>query len=250
MVAGGNPIPVRICWCTSFENLRSARTGQQGAGKVRAVGRAIPYITNFIQKSIEQTQTDVMLFGTPARMEGNPPNMEATDTSKPVAGEEVPAAIQPRRAWTMHGSSNGFRQVLQPSPNRRARRLAASKKKKYRRHDRRFHGTLRAAVLRAFTAADLLREGRVPSLREAAACCGSNIQYVQAAVVLRNSENISLMDDVFIGTVPLLAAARSCRQLAKLVEAYRKTTLADHIAFGKQIGPGVLWDEAIVPAIS
>jgi hypothetical protein len=76
-----------------------------------------------------------------------------------------------------------------------------------RRHFR--HGW-RAAAARAFTGAELYLNKTAPTLAAAAACCGSNVQYVQAAIVLIQDQKIRR--SVLEGRVPLLAAAHEMRR--------------------------------------
>jgi hypothetical protein len=86
-------------------------------------------------------------------------------------------------------------------------------------------------------------------LAKAATACGSCPPYVAAAVVLLKAENASLLGSVLTGTVPLLVAARQSRHAAELVAAYRQATAADRVAFAKAIGPTVLFDNDLVPAM-
>jgi hypothetical protein len=127
-----------------------------------------------------------------------------------------------------------------------SRRFRPHKHRSARRH---FRHRQRAAVIRACTAARLYLIGEFPSLEAAAVGCGSNIQYVRAAVVLLEAENATLFQQVLRGDISLLAAARQARQVGKLVAAYRKASAADRVAFAKAIGPTTLFDTALVPAI-
>ena len=68
----------------------------------------------------------------------------------------------------------------------------------------------RAAAARAFTGAELYLNKTAPTLAAAAACCGSNVQYVQAAIVLIQDQKIRR--SVLEGRVPLLAAAHEMRR--------------------------------------
>jgi hypothetical protein len=110
-----------------------------------------------------------------------------------------------------------------------------------RRH---FHDGCRAAAARAFTAAEIYLDKRVPSLAAAAMHCGSNVRYVQAAIVLIQDETAypqRMRQLVLEGRVPLLAAAHAARQLAswrcwmKLRAEYRRSA--------------EIWDDAIVSAL-
>lgn len=121
------------------------------------------------------------------------------------------------------------------------------KKKRYRPRHRRMRKGRCAAAVRALTAARLYLDGQVPSLAAAALCCGSCRAYVQAALILIKSENMTLIERVRRGHVPLPTAAKQMKQLADLVNAYRTAGAADRVAFAKTIGPTTLFDSALVP---
>ena len=97
----------------------------------------------------------------------------------------------------MHG-------LIKVSPRRRQRASA-------RRHFR--HGC-RAAAARAFTAAEIYLDKKAPSLAAAAMHCGSNVPYVQAAIVLIQNATARpqrMRQWVLEGRMPLLAAAPPAR---------------------------------------
>jgi hypothetical protein len=78
----------------------------------------------------------------------------------------------------------------------------------------------KGAIERAFNGAKLwldLPVKRPASQCEAATAVGSTVSYVVAAAILLQSENRDLIDRVFAGQVPLLAAAASVRERAELV---------------------------------
>jgi hypothetical protein len=131
-------------------------------------------------------------------------------------------------------------------PQPRRQRASVRRHRSSKRHFR--HGR-RAAVLRAVTAGELVLNRIAPSIAAAAERCGSCPPYVQAAIVLLQSEKKSLLGDVIKGRVPLLAAAREVERLAKLVTAFRQGTAADRVAFAKIVGPTVLFDTSLVPAL-
>lgn len=122
-------------------------------------------------------------------------------------------------------------------------------RRRHRSARRRFRHGKRAAVLRAMTAADLYQQGEASSLVEAAEYSGSNVAYVRAMLTLNKTENLSLLVDVLAGELPLLVAAKQVAQLGRLVDAYRKASAADRVAFANAVGVGALWDETIAPAI-
>jgi hypothetical protein len=108
-----------------------------------------------------------------------------------------------------------------------------------RRHFR--HGK-RAAATRAFTGARLYLNGAVPTLAAAADSTGSNVAYVQAAIVLLKADNASLVSDVLAGRVSILQAARSARRLVDLVTAYREAKDPDRVAFARACGAEAIFD--------
>ncbi len=130
----------------------------------------------------------------------------------------------------MHGFHNGTRR----------RRQSA------RRH---FRSGQRAAALRALTGAKLYLSGTVSTLAAAAASCGSNIIYIQAAITLIKSEDQALLNRVLAGTVPLLAAAAQVQRVAQLVAAYRGALPQDLAELGARVGPGEIWDRIIATNI-
>jgi hypothetical protein len=113
----------------------------------------------------------------------------------------------------------------------------------------RFRDGYCTAAVRAFTAAGLIIDKKAPTLRAAALRCGTTVTYTGAAVTVLLSENTSLMAKVVRGKIPMMAAARETKRLAKLVAAYRAGTAADRVAFAKTIGPTVLFDTSLVPAL-
>ena len=119
----------------------------------------------------------------------------------------------------------------------------------YRPRGRRVRHGQQAAVVRALTAARLRAEGAAPSFSAAAIMCGSCPQYVEAALVLTNSGDAELLRDVLSGHIGLLEAARRVKPVARLIAAYREATVADRVAFARAIGPTVVFDDALVPAI-
>src|SRR5262245_53161376 len=127
-----------------------------------------------------------------------------------------------------------------------------------RRH---FHDGCRAAAARAFTAAEIYLDNRVPSLAAAALHCGSNVQYVQAALVLIRDKTTlhshRIRQAVLEGRVPLLAAAREARRrqetariaVEKMAATWRGWTPAQRANFGRAVGVAEIWDDAIVPVV-
>ena len=113
-----------------------------------------------------------------------------------------------------------------------------------RRHFR--HGC-RAAAARAFTAAEIYLDKKVPSLAAAAMHCGSNVPYVQAAIVLIQNATARpqrMRQWVLEGRMPLLAAAHAAKQLA----SWRRW-MKQRVQFGRNVGITEVWADAIVPAL-
>jgi iron only hydrogenase large subunit-like protein len=99
------------------------------------------------------------------------------------------------------------------------------------------------------TAAGLYLDNLVPSLAVAALCCGSCITYIQAAIILLQSENETMLERALRGRMPLVAAAKQVKQVANLVTAYRTASATDRVAFAKTVGPTALFDSTLAPAI-
>jgi len=114
---------------------------------------------------------------------------------------------------------------------------------------RQFRNGRRLAAVRAITAAKLYLSKAVPTLKAAVEACGTNYNYVRAAIILLKAENTSLLARVVAGEILILAAAREVERLSKLVASYRAATANDHVAFAKIVGPTVLFDDMLVPAV-
>jgi hypothetical protein len=152
--------------------------------------------------------------------------------------------------YRLHGNSRLGR--LGQARARRRQRASV------RRH---FRQGCRAAATRAFTAAELYRTGKVATLAAAAMHCGSNVQYIQAAIVVLQDETAispqKIQQSILEGHLPLLAAARKARRrqeaarvtVEKMVATYRGWTPAQRANFGRAVGVAELWDDSIVSAI-
>ena len=114
---------------------------------------------------------------------------------------------------------------------------------------RQFKNGRRNAAVRAFTGAQLLRSKIAPTITAAAERTGTSRAYIEAALAILAAENTSLVADVINGKVPLLAAAREVKRLGELVAAYRRASSADRVAFARAVGPTVLFDTSLVPAL-
>ena len=128
-------------------------------------------------------------------------------------------------------------------------RITVNRGRRYRSARRHFRGNQCAAALRAFTGAELLLAGKVKSLAEAAAACGSNPAYVAGAITILHAEDALLVERVRTGKVSLLTAARSAMGAAKLVAAWRTASAADRVALARTVGPSILFDSVVVPAL-
>src|SRR5262245_1705410 len=139
-------------------------------------------------------------------------------------------------------------------PRTRPRQRASA-----RRHFR--HGC-RAAAARAFTAAGIYLDGTIPTLAQAADCCGSNVPYIQAAIILIQDKTTPHLENlrkaILEGRTPLLAAAHEARQRQKaarvtveeMVASWRCWTPGQRASFGRAIGVAEIWDDAIAPVVS
>jgi hypothetical protein len=121
-----------------------------------------------------------------------------------------------------------------------------------RRHFR--HGR-RAAAVRALTSAGLYIDKKVPNLIRAAEDCGSNVNYVRAALAVLEAGSLQEQALVLAGHLPLLEAANQARLRRKIpvddaVLAWRVWTPEQRIQFGRGAGIAELWDDAISPVVS
>jgi hypothetical protein len=116
-------------------------------------------------------------------------------------------------------------------------------RRQYRSARRHFRHGLRAAVMRAVTAAKLYASGSASTITIAAARCGSSEIYVKAAIILLRAENAALLDRVLAGDIPLLRAAAQTRRIADLVAAYRCADGVDRVAFMRTCGTEAILNE-------
>jgi hypothetical protein len=121
-----------------------------------------------------------------------------------------------------------------------------------RRHFR--HGW-RAAANRAFTGARLYIDKKAPSLVRAAEDCGSNVNYVRAAIAVLKDGSLNEQALVLTGHLSLLEAANQARLRRKIpvdeaVLAWRSWTPEQRSAFGRDVGIAELWDNAIIPVMT
>jgi hypothetical protein len=144
---------------------------------------------------------------------------------------------------------------LYRAPGSRRQRASVRRRQSARRHFRNGH---RAAVLRATTGARLYLDGQIPSLAAAAASCGSNVKYIQAAIVLLKADDPSLLHLAMGGWIPLTGAANQERLRPKAeritvdeaVQSWRVWTPAQRAEFGRGAGVADIWDHAISPVIT
>jgi hypothetical protein len=113
-------------------------------------------------------------------------------------------------------------------------------------------------VVRATTGARLYLDGKASSLAAAAEACGSNVQYVQAAITLLKADDPSLLHLPMGGWISLTGAANQERLRLKAeritvdeaVASWRVWTPAQRAQFGRGAGVASVWDDAIVPTIA
>jgi hypothetical protein len=107
------------------------------------------------------------------------------------------------------------------------------------------------ATYRALIGAELLWgiQPQPKSLADAAAMVGSTPRYVAAMLILLQADAGSLINAVLDDRVQLLAAAKSMRQRAKLIDAFDDSSAIDRKALGEIEGVDKVWDEVIVPNI-
>jgi hypothetical protein len=107
---------------------------------------------------------------------------------------------------------------------------------------------LRRAAITGFNGAELYLQGN-HTYKQAADQAGSCVPYVEAMVVLIQTEDTELIRSVLCGDLPVLGTARMVKARAKATAAYQQMSTADKAAFGAIVGPGELWDSAVAPAI-
>jgi hypothetical protein len=115
-----------------------------------------------------------------------------------------------------------------------------------------------AAVLRALAGARLYLDKQAPTLIAAATSCGSNVQYVRAAIILIEDGSLNEQALVLAGHLPLLEAASQVRQrraaeripVDEAVLAWRSWTPEQRADFGRGAGISEIWDCAIAPVIA
>jgi hypothetical protein len=106
-------------------------------------------------------------------------------------------------------------------------------------------------------------------------CCGANKRYVEAMVILVQSENTALLEQVLTGHVPVLQAAESMKNAAAAITALKKCSVFEResirlatgatndvvtallnmspdqrVATSKELGLDWIWDNLIEAAMS
>src|SRR5262249_48174901 len=92
--------------------------------------------------------------------------------------------------------------------------------------------------------------GQVPTLRKAAECCGSNIVYVAATLVIRAVKDPTLEAAILTGKVRLLNAAEAMKPLAALMTSAAFADAGTKLAIARAVSPEVMWDDSIMPALN
>src|SRR5262249_2128724 len=132
--------------------------------------------------------------------------------------------------------------------NRRQHRRRASRR--YRSRRRSYKNGVCRAARRALAAGVMYLDNKGLTLRMAAELCGSNVAYVQAAIIILQTEDLALRDAVLSGKVPLLTAAAAMKSTAKLISAYRASDGADKFALGQAVTPEKVWTATILPVLN
>ena len=106
-------------------------------------------------------------------------------------------------------------------------------------------------ALRAFIAADLLREGKygIGTVTAASLCTSGIAALLYAAPILLQSDDESLIAKVLKGREALQSAAAKVHRRAKLIEDFKNATVEDRAAFGHAVGVATLFDSAVAPSL-
>ena len=72
---------------------------------------------------------------------------------------------------------------------------------------------------------------------------------IQAAVLLLQNCDDALVTDVLNGRRPLIQAAKSIRNRARLIQDFRAASPEDRAAFGHAVGVATLFDSAVAPSL-
>ena len=106
-------------------------------------------------------------------------------------------------------------------------------------------------ALQAFIAAQLLREGAfgIKTITATSLISGISRPSIQAAVLLLQNGDDALVTDVLNGRRPLIQAAKSIRNRARLIEGFRVASPEDRAAFGHAVGVATLFDSAVAPSL-
>jgi hypothetical protein len=97
----------------------------------------------------------------------------------------------------------------------------------------------------------MLREGwfGIKTVSATSRMSGVSRPSIHAAVLLLQNGDDALVTDVLHGRRPLIQAAKSIRNRARLIEDFRQASPADRVAFGAAVGVGTLFDSAISPSL-
>jgi len=106
-------------------------------------------------------------------------------------------------------------------------------------------------ALQAFIAAQLLREGAfgIKTITATSLISGISRPSIQAAVLLLQNGDDALVTDVLNRRRPLIQAAKSVRNRARLIEDFRVASPEDRAAFGYAVGVATLFDSAVAPSL-
>jgi hypothetical protein len=113
---------------------------------------------------------------------------------------------------------------------------------------------VRVANLRAFTAArfylDKIANKQLVTLKEAARCHGTNVPYIQAAIMVLKANDQHLVGRILSGE-RLLAVAKLLTPQIKLAELLADASPAARTAASRAFGhPDLIWDDMVAPLIN
>jgi hypothetical protein len=132
-----------------------------------------------------------------------------------------------------------------------ATRVAGQRSTSSRRQRHQIRKGSRRAAVQALAGARLWLGAPIPlpTQAEAAVMTGSTRTYVQAAAVVIEHGDVTLIARVEAGHESLLQAAERVKNRVKLVRAFRTASPADLKDVGRSIGPELIFDRVVSPAL-
>jgi hypothetical protein len=124
-------------------------------------------------------------------------------------------------------------------------------KRPYRKSGRHFRDGMRAAALRAFTAACINLGLPIPKQTEAvaAAQAGSSLSYAVAMVAIVKVGDEVLLAEVLNGKKGILEAGQEARARLQFVNGFHAMGPGARKAAAQDVGVAEIWDTLILPAI-